>query len=490
MSLVTVLWAFAVFLASVFAAVLIHITLTPKGGMKRCALGWLLTGVVGYTAAVISYQVNLTLDLVGILGLSLLVCVATEWLYEGTTSSKLFVATMACLITNVVTFLFCGTTDTILGMALHLFDVGTPYNVPNISLFIGIKLIVYAIIGLIYHHSLRKRVIRVLEQTQGNMRDYLNAPVMSIICFYGINMITNSLGILPTNQWFFPLYAMVCLIVVVEYVQIFNSVNSAALAMEVEREKERIGAELNVATQIQADMLPSIFPPFPELSDEFDIYATMHPAKEVGGDFYDFFLIDEDHLGIVMADVSGKGVPAALFMVIAKTLIKNRAMMGGGPAEILSDVNDQLCQNNKAQLFVTVWLGILELSTGRGVAANAGHEHPVLRRAGGAFEQVIYRHSPAVAAMEGIRFRQHEFEMHPGDTLFIYTDGLTEATNAASELFGDARLVASLNRHGDGDLNGLLTGVRDDIQAFVGEAPQFDDMTMLGLTYLHQGGAA
>lgn len=247
-------------------------------------------------------------------------------------------------------------------------------------------------------------------------------------------------------------------------------------------EKARIGAELSVATQIQADMLPRIFPAFPERK-EFDLYATMTPAKEVGGDFYDFFLVDDDHLALVMADVSGKGVPAALFMVIAKTLIKNRAQMGGGPANILMDVNDQLCEGNEAELFVTVWLGILEISTGKGMAANAGHEHPVIRRLGGEWELVKYRHSPAVATMEGIRFREHEFELHPGDSLFVYTDGVPEATDGADTLFGTGRMLSALNRKADAAPDELLKNVKEDIDAFVGEAQQFDDITMLSFTF-------
>lgn len=252
---------------------------------------------------------------------------------------------------------------------------------------------------------------------------------------------------------------------------------------EVTAEKERISTELNVATQIQADMLPSIFPAFPD-RDEFDIYATMRPAKEVGGDFYDFFLVDEDHLAMVMADVSGKGVPAALFMVIAKTLIKNRTQMGGcSPAQILADVNEQLCEGNEAELFVTVWLAILEISTGKGVAANAGHEHPAIRRKDGEYELVVYRHSPAVAAMEGIRFREHSFELHPGDALYVYTDGVAEATNAKNELFGTDRMLAALNRKPEDTPQKLLKTVQKEIDTFVGEAPQFDDITMLGLHY-------
>ena len=256
----------------------------------------------------------------------------------------------------------------------------------------------------------------------------------------------------------------------------------------VTAEKERIGAELNVATQIQADMLPRIFPAFPDRS-EFDIYATMTPAKEVGGDFYDFFLVDDDHIALVMADVSGKGIPAALFMVIAKTLIKNRTQLGESPAEILSHVNDQLCEGNEAELFVTVWLAIVELSTGKGIAANAGHEHPALRRANGRYELVEYRHSPAVATMEGMRFREHEFQLYPGDTVFVYTDGVPEATNAHNELFRNERMLEALNEDPEASPQKLLRTVREHIDAFVGEAPQFDDITMMGFFYKGKGAA-
>ena len=247
-------------------------------------------------------------------------------------------------------------------------------------------------------------------------------------------------------------------------------------------EKERIGAELNVAAQIQADMLPRIFPPFPERY-EFDLYAIMNPAKEVGGDFYDFFLVDDDHIALVMADVSGKGVPAALFMVIAKTLIKNRAQRGDSPAEILKNVNVQLCEGNEAELFVTVWVAIISLSTGKGLAANAGHEHPVIRRAGGQYELIQYRHSPAVAVMEDIRFREHAFELNPGDSLFVYTDGVPEATNENNELFGTERMLASLNRKPDASPRELLRTLRRDIDVFVGTSPQFDDITMLNFQF-------
>ncbi|MBO4278852.1 MAG: SpoIIE family protein phosphatase [Spirochaetales bacterium] len=247
-------------------------------------------------------------------------------------------------------------------------------------------------------------------------------------------------------------------------------------------EKERIGAELNVATQIQADMLPSIFPPYPNIKD-FDIYATMHPAREVGGDFYDFFMTDGNHIALVMADVSGKGVPAALFMVIAKTLIKNRALLGGSPAEVLKDVNNRLCDGNKTQFFVTVWFAIIDLRTGKGVACNAGHEHPALRRADGKFELVVYKHSPVLGMMEDIDYDEHEFTINRGDTLFVYTDGVPEATDASERMFGDEKLIDALNINPSGTPEELIGNVAEEIRKFVNGVEQFDDITMLCFRY-------
>lgn len=242
--------------------------------------------------------------------------------------------------------------------------------------------------------------------------------------------------------------------------------------------RQRIETELNVATRIQADMLPRIFPAFPERR-EFDIYASMAPAKEVGGDFYDFFLVDNDHLAMVIADVSGKGVPAALFMVITKTLLKNAVQTGASPKEALEKVNNQLCENNESEMFVTVWLGIYEISTGKLTAANAGHEYPAIRRSGGQFELWKDRHGFVLAGIENARYQEYELEIGVGDTLFVYTDGVAEATDASNTLYGTGRMMAALNQNCELDPEKLLHQVKTDIDRFVGSAPQFDDITML-----------
>jgi len=247
-------------------------------------------------------------------------------------------------------------------------------------------------------------------------------------------------------------------------------------------EKERISTELSLATQIQAGMLPSIFPPFPNRR-EFALFASMDPAKEVGGDFYDFFLIDDDHLCIVMADVSGKGVPAALFMMASKIILASCAMLGRSAAEILTKTNEAVCSNNQQEMFVTVWLGILEISTGRLTAANAGHEYPALRRASGEFELYKDRHGLVIGAMDGARYKEYQLQLEPGDKLFVYTDGVPEATDGANRMFGAARMLQALNTARDAAPEEIVKTVRAAVDGFVRDAEQFDDITMLCMEY-------
>ena len=245
---------------------------------------------------------------------------------------------------------------------------------------------------------------------------------------------------------------------------------------------ERISAELSLANRIQAAMLPHVFPPFPD-REEFSLYATMDPAREVGGDFYDFFLIDEDHLGLVMADVSGKGVPAALFMMIAKTILQSCAMLGRSPADILSSTNEALCSNNQVEMFVTAWVGILEISTGRLTACNAGHEYPVLKAPDGGYELFRDRHGLALGCMSDVKYTEYELQLKPGAKLFLYTDGVPEATDSENTMFGKERMLSALNEVPDADPERTLKQVRHAVDDFVEDAEPFDDLTMLCLEY-------
>ena len=257
----------------------------------------------------------------------------------------------------------------------------------------------------------------------------------------------------------------------------------------VTAEREHISAELSVAAKIQFSAVPGKFPAFPD-RPEFDIFASMTPAKEVGGDFYNFFLIDPDHLALVIGDVSGKGIPAALFMMVTNVIIHQRTQTGGTPAEILTYVNNTICSHNEADMFVTVWLGILELSTGRITAANAGHEDAAVCRADGTVELIRNKHGLAVGALPGIKYRDFSFSLSPGDRLFLYTDGVPEATDAENRMFTMDRMMDVLRDAKDKTPREILAFMHERVNAFVGDAPQFDDLTMLCLLLKETGGPA
>lgn len=262
----------------------------------------------------------------------------------------------------------------------------------------------------------------------------------------------------------------------------------------IERQKElseegtRIESELNIANAIQKNMLPSIFPAFPE-HKEIDIYAEMKPAKEVGGDFYDMFLIDENHLAFLIADVSGKGVPAALIMMITKTLIKNTALNGYSVDEVFYKVNNLLCEKNALNHFVTSWFGIFDLRTGKLEFVNAGHNPPLIyTKKENTFEYYKTKPNLILAAMEDTKYTKHEVTLEPGDKIFLYTDGVTEATSDNDELYGEKRLKDYLNSNIDKNVEITIKGVKKDIDNFIGKAEQFDDITMLEFLFKEKKG--
>ena len=230
-------------------------------------------------------------------------------------------------------------------------------------------------------------------------------------------------------------------------------------------------------------MIPHIFPAFPERR-EFDIFGSMKPAKAVGGDFYDFSLVDDDHLVMAIADVSGKGVPAALFMMASMIILQGAARNNGSPSEILKQTNDIICANNQQEMFVTVWLGILEISTGKLTAANAGHEYPVIsEKPGSPFKLLKDKHGFVIGGMPGMKYKDYELQLEPGAKLFLYTDGVTVATDNNNEMFGTDRLVEALNAVCDAEPEEVLPNVRGEIDDFVNGAEQFDDITMLCMEY-------
>lgn len=267
-----------------------------------------------------------------------------------------------------------------------------------------------------------------------------------------------------------------------EFVSLSDDINSTVQTLKgyIKEAAARIDKELEFARTIQLSTLPSLFPAFPDRAD-FDIFATMDTAKEVGGDFYDFYLLDDNRLAFLVADVSGKGISAAMFMMKAKTIIKSHADNESNVSLILTRANKDLCENNEAEMFVTCWMGILDFRTNVVTFANAGHNPPLVKHKDGGYEFFRSRPGFVLAGMEGVKYRLGEFSLMPGDEIFLYTDGVTEATNGCNELYGDERLERCLNRLHEMSAEDICHAVKDDVDSFVGDAPQFDDITMLSL---------
>lgn len=272
-----------------------------------------------------------------------------------------------------------------------------------------------------------------------------------------------------------------------EFASLSDDINHTVTVLKgyIAAAKQRIEQELEFARSIQDAALPKNFR-YPR--DDFELYAMMDPAKEVGGDFYDFFFVDNDHMGLVIADVSGKGIPAALFMMRAKTALRNLAESGREPAEVLFRANNTLCDGNDAEMFVTAWIGIIDLGTGEMRCANAGHEYPVIMRAGGEYALFKDKHGLALGAMEGVKFTGYELKLNPGDRLFVYTDGIPEAIDPQEQQYGTDRLTDKLNQMRDATMDETLPAVREDVAEFAGSAEQFDDITMLGFAYYGEKG--
>lgn len=282
-----------------------------------------------------------------------------------------------------------------------------------------------------------------------------------------------------------------------EKVKVYNSTEFASLSDDInmtvdalkgyiEAAEKRFEQELTLARTIQDSALPKNFNFF---RGDIDIFAVMDPAKEVGGDFYDFFILDNDKLALVIADVAGKGIPAALFMMRSKTAIRSLSETGHSLPEVLSQTNNELCQGNEAEMFVTVWMAIIDLRTGKARCINAGHEYPMLMRANGRFEVIKDKHTAPLGVMEDLQFEEYELELGKGDCLFVYTDGVPEAINEKEEQYGEGRLLEKLNACRNEEMKALLPLVRSDIEDFSGDAEQFDDITMMGFKFKGKGDA-
>ena len=374
---------------------------------------------------------------------------------------------MKPLLIVLYAFLLAHTVLLIVGWPLDLvytFDANNVYHRGNLYLLSNLGPVLMLIVDVILLIRYRKNVDRRLRIA---LWIYMVAPLIALALQSFI------------SGFQFLIYATVA-----AAVYLFSTI-SHSQSMEFqkqENEKSRIETELTMASSIQADMLPSVYPAFPE-RPEFDVFASMNPAKEVGGDFYDFFLIDDDHLCLVIADVSGKGVPAALFMMASKIILANNAMITKSPAATLKNANDAICANNREEMFVTVWIGILELSTGKLTAANAGHEYPAIYNPGGKFELFSDKHGFVVGGFAGMEYTEYEVMLKPGAKVFLYTDGVPEANNAKQKLFQTYRLLEALNKDPTKSPKELADQVKGSVDAFVQGAEQFDDLTMLCVEY-------
>ena len=452
--------------------VLTHMTLTRKHSAGVTTASWIVA-VAAYFAFMylgMTYLSDFWFSYLTFFGWMIFLIPPALTLYQESISTRLFTIASGIFLANVTTFMSGGISTTLIAVNPYDYEVGYQWSIP----FTIFKIIISTITVLLYNFLLKRMVKEVFTVMEGKMNRFMFVPFITSIGFFFISQTVQTYGIMPDKGFDFILfYAIVCLVFALMYQLVFSNVLWSSRAMKTE-------AELNVASHIQKNMLPCIFPPYPE-REEFDIYATMMPAKEVGGDFYDFFLIDPDHLAIVIADVSGKGVPAALFMVIAKTLIKNNTAGMTEPKGIFEKTNDQLCENNEEGMFVTAFMGILEISTGVFSFVNAGHNPPLLKRKGQQFDWLSVKPGFILAGMEGMKYQQESITLSEGDELYLYTDGVTEAMNLEEELFTDQRLKEALNRHRKLDLKDLLASMKQEIDQFANGAKQADDITMLAL---------
>lgn len=466
------LYALAGLISTIGGIILSDITLTRKYKKLPTLLIWALASAAYFGTAYLGchFAANVWWDYFVMLGWLVFVPIPALFLYKEHISTRIFTGVSAGFLISVTAFMTGITTTTLVGSIDPFGPEGYQFLIP----FTLVKICIVSALVLLYRFLMRNKTVKLFETMDGKMTRFIAIPFAAGLGFFIIVQIVQGLGLLPSVPFMFiSFYMVICACFGIMYWLIYSNATWSSIAIKT-------GAELSVASNIQRDMLPCIFPAFPERA-EFDIHATMQPAKEVGGDFYDFFLVDDDHLSLVMADVSGKGVPAALFMVIAKTLLKNSVQNGLSPKAVLEKVNNQLCENNEAEMFVTVWLGIYEISTGKLTAANAGHEYPAIRKANGEFELFKDKHGFVLAGMEEAKYKEYELQLNAGDTLFVYTDGVAEATDATNVLYGTDRMLNSLNKEADVSPEELLRLLKEDVDKFVGKAPQFDDITMLGL---------
>jgi len=490
---VVIMWTFAVSLSGIMSILICGITLKRKYSMAVTLVGYGVAYAGGFIISFLLYHSNITNDFGGDIVMPALIWGACLLLNAEHWSSKWFVAIMATLVSNVSTFFICGPIISIIDKAPN------PYSISTISLFIGLKAGLLAILFILYKKKLRETVYASINILGGELSNSLSIALVSFLGFCMINAITGGIGITPSSLIISQLdqevtlfgsielryniiafYGIISIIFIFLFWQILSTVSRSTNIF-----KTKTG--LNVARKIQQDMLPCTFPTFSG-RPEFDIYGSMHPAKEVGGDFYDYFLVNDNTLAVIIADVSDKGVPAALFMAITKTIIKSSAVSGKNPKEVFETVNNILCENNETGMFVTAFLGYLDISSGKFTYVNAGHNLPLLRSGNGSSSERQFAWLSAdpgfvLAGMRDTYYKLHEITLQTGDEIFLYTDGVTEALNRENKMFGDRRLLETVNSTIDLSLREFIESMKHKLDQFANGAEQADDITMLALRY-------
>ncbi|QIB69325.1 SpoIIE family protein phosphatase [Aminipila butyrica] len=401
------------------------------------------------------------------------------WIYPQQKSAKIFTAVLAGLVAAIISSYI---SQLILLPFYRDNGESNMKDYPELWVSCLIFSLCMLCAFMVYRRVCCHRLKRMIESADGRIDSFIRIPVCSSILFALLISTLSTFGIGPASiNWMdTTIYVVVFACLISAYMLMYWSIfRGMTLSAQAAKSK----AELDVAKNIQVSVLPRTFPAFPERT-EFNVYALMEPAKEVGGDFYDFFFVDENHLAIVIADVSGKGVPAALFMMTARTLLKNLALTGKQPEDVLFEANNHLCENNEAEMFVTAWIGILQIDSGRLCFANAGHNPPLLKTAGQActyLDYKTYKRSIMLGMRENIVYYQNEIFMKRGEILFLYTDGVTEACNKDSKLFGEERLKSYIQTTDSNSLENILHRLQEELELFMVGTEQSDDITMLAL---------
>lgn len=486
-----------------WCAFMAGITLQKNCDKNKAIIRWTFLLIANYLIALlintisfeIDYKFNPNMDIAAlnflysffVIFLRLLriftVCVGAIWIYKGSISTKLFTSILISLMAAINTTYFCNITNTIFNISTNSLN-NVLANIPWWILMILIQIIWFTLFYILYKKFFCKIVKEVINTPDGKMGNFVLVPIVSFITFQTLYSILVGINIITQNEqtffYFVAIFGIIIIIYFLMFWSIFKSVIISTQAMKTE-------AELEVASKIQSSILPCTFPAFPDRK-EFDIYASMNTAKEVGGDFYDFFLVDDNKIAIVIADVSGKGVPAALFMMTARTLIKNQLLLKHSVEQTFINVNNQLCENNEVEMFVTSFLGLLDIKAGEFLCVNAGHNPPLIKRANQKFEWLKTKKSFVLGGMQNIKYKSQSVQIQTGDIIFLYTDGVTEAVNKNLDLYSDERLYNELNSINDEATPAdIINKIKISIDEFSEGCEQADDITMLALKYFSEG---